>query len=173
MPPDHADSNYWLARETLLRHVPIPPDHIHRMRGEMDPLEAAREYEERLQRFFTIASEEPATPRFDLVLLGMGADGHTASLFPRSEALRESQRWVVAQRLEPHGAWRLTLTPIAINAARRVTFLASGQEKAWALREVLEGSPQPERLPAQAIRPSDGRLAWLVDAPAASLLAAA
>lgn len=170
VPPDHPDSNYRMAWETLLRHLPIPRDHIHRMVGEIDPPQAAGEYEEQLRAFFAHSPEEPGLPRFDLVLLGMGRDGHTASLFPKSEALREAQRWVVAQEVEPQAAWRLTLTPIAINATRQVIFLVAGQEKAEALREVLEGSPQPERLPAQAIRPDSGHLLWLVDAGAASLL---
>lgn len=170
VPPDHPDSNYRMAWETLLRHVPIPADHIHRMRGEMDPREAARDYEKRLRALFALSPEEPDLPRFDLVLLGMGRDGHTASLFPNSQALRESKRWVVAQEVEPQAAWRLTLTPIAINAARLVTFLVSGRDKSEMLQRVLEGASRPEELPAQSIRPADSKLAWMVDRAAASAL---
>ena len=170
VPPDHPDSNYRMAWETLLQHVPISRDHIHRMAGEIDPPQAAGEYEEQLRAFFAHSPEEPGLPRFDLVLLGMGRDGHTASLFPKSGALREAQRWVVAQEVEPQAAWRLTLTPIAINATRQVTFVVSGRDKSETLQRVLEGPRRPEELPAQSIQPADGQLAWLVDRAAASAL---
>lgn len=170
VPPDHPESNYRMAHETLLRHLPIPPEQIHRMRGEdPDPERAAAEYEERLRTAFP--GRAGALPRFDLVLLGMGADGHTASLFPHTEAVRETQRWVVRNHVPKFQADRLTLTAPVINKGAAVLFLVAGGDKAAALQAVLEGPADPERLPAQLIRPTAGRLVWLVDRAAASRLA--
>lgn len=170
VPPDHPESNYRMAHEALLRHLPIPSEQIHRMCGEEpDPERAAAEYEERLRTAFP--GQAGAVPRFDLVLLGMGADGHTASLFPHTEAVREQQRWVVRNYVPKFQADRLTLTAPAINGAATVLFLVAGDDKAAALQAVLEGPAAPERLPAQLIRPTAGRLVWLVDRAAASRLA--
>ncbi len=169
VPPDHPDSNYRMASEAWLKHVPIPPDNIRRMKGEMAPAAAAAEYEGLLRAFFAASAKEgkPLAPRFDLVLLGMGEDGHTASLFPGAEALRETRHWVAAYKVPALDAWRITLTPVVINAASQVTFLVAGAEKARRLQEVLYGPYHPERLPAQIIRPPRGRLLWLVDEAAA------
>ena len=158
VPPHHPDSNYRMARETLLDHVPIPAANIHRMRGEIDPTEAAAAYEVELRAVFGAGT----TPRLDLILLGMGDDGHTASLFPGAAAVREGERWVVAHYVEKLGAWRLTLTPVVINASAQVTFVVAGAEKAGVLRAVLEGPHQPDVLPAQVVRPAEGRLRWMV-----------
>jgi 6-phosphogluconolactonase len=165
VPPDHAESNYRMAREALLDQVSIiPAQNVHRMRGEIDPEEAADGYETDLRACFGVS----APPRFDLILLGMGDDGHTASLFPGAEAIREQARWVAAYYVEKLGAWRLTLTPVVLNAAANVIFLVVGAGKAARLREVLDGPYQPDRLPAQVVRPSDGRLLWMVDQAASS-----
>jgi 6-phosphogluconolactonase len=146
------------------------------MRGEMEPGEAAAEYERTLRAFLTPALEETNSvddvpvSRFDLILLGMGEDGHTASLFPRSSALGERKRMAVATYVDNLQSWRVTLTPLLINAAAQVTFIVSGEHKAEALRQVLSGPHQPDLLPAQAVRPRSGSLLWMVDAAAAALL---
>ena len=167
VPPDHPDSNYSMARETLLDHVPIPVENVHRVRGEIDPARAADEYERTLRDFF---ATRPGETEFDLILLGMGGDGHTASLFPGTAAIHEDTRRVVAHFVGQLNAWRVTLTPIAINAAAQVTFLVAGAGKAQRLREVLTGPFQPGRLPSQIVHPTGGRLLWLLDAPAAAQL---
>jgi 6-phosphogluconolactonase len=171
VPPDHPNSNYRMAREALLEKVPIPTENVHRIRGELPPDQAAAAYQSELKSFLG------AGGRFDLILLGMGADGHTASLFPGTAAIHERTRWVVAhyvrrqgRRPDKLGVWRITLTPIVINGAAHVIFLVSGAGKAERLREVLEGPYQPDVLPAQIVRPSDGQLLWLVDAAAAARL---
>jgi 6-phosphogluconolactonase len=173
VPPEHPGSNYRMARETLLAHVPLPPHNVHRVRGELEPGDAARAYADELRAFFGAR-----WPAFDLVLLGMGDDGHTASLFPGSamlttggsEALRETTQPVlgVTAHYQDRPARRVTLTPPAINAARNVFFLVSGAGKAQTLRAVLEGPYQPDLLPAQIVRPVDGHVLWLVDAAAAA-----
>jgi 6-phosphogluconolactonase len=198
VPPDHPDSNYRMVRETLLDHIPLPARNVHRIRGEIKPEEAAADYERTLRSFFAqqpkrhcCATGEKETrvlpipsvvspsarlrtgavePRFDLVLLGMGQDGHTASLFPGTAALHEGARWVVAHYVDKLSAWRITLTPVVFNAAAHITFIVSGAGKAERLREVLAGPYQPDVLPAQIVRPTDGRLLWLVDAAAAAHL---
>jgi len=164
VPPDHPDSNYRMAAETLISHVALPPENIHRMFGERPPHEGASAYEAELRAFFG------GLPHFDLVLLGMGDDGHTASLFPHTPALHETTRWVVPNEapVAPYG--RLTLTAPVINAASTVLFLISGRTKAARLHEVLDGASDPQRLPAQMIHPVSGHLIWMVDAPAAQLL---
>jgi 6-phosphogluconolactonase len=164
VPPHHEDSNYRMARETLLAHVRVGS--VHRMRCELAPAEAAENYEEQLRSFFG-PSEQP--PRFDLILLGLGKDGHTASLFPETAALDVTDRWVVANPVLKLETARLTLTIPVINAARAVTFLVAGEDKAKALREVLEGDADPRAYPAKLIRP-EGELAWMVDRAAASLI---
>jgi 6-phosphogluconolactonase len=169
VPPDHPDSNYRMTCDTLLSRVPIPPENIHRIQGEEPEAEKAAEaYEQALCRVFRVA--EGQLPRFDLVLLGMGPDGHTASLFPGTPALHERKRLVVAQWIEKLQTRRITLTVPVLNNAALVVFLVSGAEKAETLREVLLGEYRPERFPAQLVRPTDGRLLWLVDQAAARCL---
>lgn len=162
VPPTDSASNYRMTREALLDHVPIPSDNVHRMRGEIDPATAAAEYEQRLRSTLDV--------RFDLVLLGLGSDGHTASLFPHAATLQESDRWVVADYAAVVSMWRITLTPVAINTAARVWFLVAGEEKADVLRRIVHGPRLPHELPAQLIAPPAGELRWLVDAAAASRL---
>jgi 6-phosphogluconolactonase len=170
VPPDHPDSNYRMARATLLGKVPIPPENVHRMRAELDAPTAAREYEAELLRVLGAGPEGPARglPRLDLVLLGLGADGHTASLFPGSEALAERARLAVAPWVEHLHSHRITLTLPALGAARAIAFMVSGTGKASRVADVLEGPGAS--LPAGRVRPLDGDLLWLVDAPAAALL---
>ena len=171
VPPDHPESNYRMASETLLMKVPVAEANVHRIPAELsDPAAAASRYEAELRSAFGLTGGD--LPRFDLVLLGLGADGHTASLFPGTDALHERQRLVVANRVEKLHTWRITLTFPAINSAATVLFLVSGAEKSRPLRDVLEGVRNPERLPAQCIRPTNGRLLWFVDRPAAQLLGA-
>ena len=164
VPPDHAESNYRMARETLLDRVPVPAANVHRIHGEDDPATAAGVYEATLRALL----RTPAGARIDLVLLGLGEDGHTASLFPGSAAVHEQTRWVMAARAAAASMWRITLTPAVINAAAEVLFLVSGGAKAGILRRVLEGPRRPEELPAQAIAASNGRVRWCVDAAAAA-----
>ncbi len=163
VPPDDPRSNYRMAKEALLDRVPIPADQIHRIRGEDDPEKAAAEYEAVLRG--VLGSEGP-----DLVLLGLGEDGHTASLFPGQAAVHETARWVVAVPSPDATMWRVTLTPAILNAARNVTFVVSGANKAARLQQVLRGPFTPDVLPAQAIRPLQGRLTWMVDDAAAGQL---
>lgn len=161
VPPDHEDSNYLMAQRTLLSHVPVGS--VHRMRGELDPPEAAALYEEELEAFFG------GPPRFDLVLLGIGEDGHTASLFPGTPALDVRDRWAVENPVEKMDTVRLTLTVPVINAAKRVVFLVAGEGKAETLQEILEGEADPHDYPAKLIRPSFGPV-WMLDRAAARLL---
>jgi len=166
VPPDHPESNYRMARESLLEKVPIPSENVHRIPSEKDPQEAAKEYEADLRAVFPAPMDFPV---FDLIFLGMGEDGHTASLFPNSPALQEEERWVVKNRVERLETDRITLTLPVINRARNVIFLVAGASKAPALKQVLEGPPDPARYPSQSVLPR-GRLVWLVDHAAASLL---
>ena len=161
--PDHEASNYRMAREALLDHVPVGG--VHRMRGELPPGEAAAAYEEELRGFFGEGS-----PRFDLILCGLGEDGHTLSLFPETSALDVTDRWVVANPVLKLETTRLTLTTPVLNASRTVTFLVAGEGKAGALREVLEGDADPRAYPANFVRPEDGDLIWLVYRAAAGSL---
>jgi 6-phosphogluconolactonase len=169
VPPDHTDSNYRMAREALIGHVPVPPANVHRIHGEIEPSRAVAQYERTLRKFFADTSHQSATT-FDLLLLGMGTDGHTASLFSGSELLEEKSRWVGPHYVASASGWRVTLTPPVINAARQVTFLVSGSAKAETLRRVLAGPQQPHLLPAQIIKPRSGSLLWLLDSDAASRL---
>lgn len=165
VPPGHADSNYRMAAESLLNHVPIPAGNIHRIKGELPPSKAAAQYETELRAFF---GDEPV---FDLVFLGLGDDGHTASLFPGSPALAESVRWAVdVEHTTPPLPLvsRVTLTFGVLNAARRVVFLVSGAGKASRLEEIWRGAAG---LPAARIQPVNGSLLWLVDQAAAAGLA--
>jgi 6-phosphogluconolactonase len=160
-----------MVRERLLDHVPIPPANVHRMQGEMDPVEAAARYEEGMRQFFTSSkSSGGAFPVFDLVLLGLGADGHTASHFPGTRAIRESARWVIGHYVDAQKGWRITLTPPVINAARTVVFIVAGTGKSPVLRDILEGPFLPDVLPAQIVRPEAGELLWMLDRDSAAQL---
>jgi 6-phosphogluconolactonase len=163
VPPDHEDANYRMAREALLDHVPIGG--VHRMRGELPPDEAAAAYEVELREFF--GAEK--LPRFDLILLGIGGDGHTASLFPETPALEVHDRWVVANPVPKLDTTRITLTVPVINAARSVVFLAAGKDKAEALKEILEGDADPREYPAKLVQPPVGP-EWMLDRAAAGSL---
>ncbi len=170
VPPDHRDSNYRMAREAMLDRLPIPLNQIHRIEAERpDRAAAARDYQAGLARVFGIdPTGEP--PGLDLVLLGMGPDGHTASLFPGTTALNETQKWVVANYVPRFATDRITLTVPILNRARQVLFLVAGTDKAERLAEVLEGPHDPTRLPSQLIQPSVGKLLWFVDRAAAARL---
>ena len=171
VPRDHPERNDRMAREAMLSRVPVPEENIHPIRGELaDPRSAAEEYEALLRSFFGLSAFQ--APPFDLVLLGLGADGHTASLFPGSDLLREASRLVAAAWVERLGSWRITLTPRAIGGAARVVFLVGGASKARALREALEGRDRSEPVPARAIRPESGAVLWIVDRAAADRLTA-
>jgi 6-phosphogluconolactonase len=164
VPPDHEDSNYRMAYETLLSHVPVGS--VHRMRGELPPDEAAAAYEEELRAFFG----QVDVPRFDLILCGLGEDGHTLSLFPETAALDVNDRWVVANPVLKLGTTRLTLTIPVLNVSRAVTFVVAKESKAEALKEVLEGDADPRAYPAKLVRPESRDLTWMVDRAAARLL---
>jgi 6-phosphogluconolactonase len=165
VPPGDVASNYRLAEEALIRHVPVPAENLFRIRGELSPDAAARNYDKVLQDFFC-----GPRPRFDLVLLGLGGDGHTASLFPGSSSLQEATQLAVPVQAhyQDRPAGRVTLTLPAINSARHVLFLVQGEDKAKVVEAVLKG---PEAsFPAQLVRPQAGQLTWLLDASASSLL---
>jgi 6-phosphogluconolactonase len=170
VPPDHPDSNYRMARETLLDHVPLKPAQIHRMEGELDPHAAADRYESELRNGFRLEGAE--APCFDLVALGLGTNGHTASLFPHTPALHELTRLVTANHVAAKEAWRITLTLPVINRARSVFFLIGGADKAQISKEVFLGPRDPERLPSQLIQPVGGILTLILDRTAAALLPA-
>jgi 6-phosphogluconolactonase len=166
VPPDHPDSNFGMAEKTLLSKIAVEQDHIYRMKGEMEPASAALEYEGHLRKVFG----GDAIPAFDLVLLGMGEDGHVASLFPGTAALNVQDRLVVHNYVEKLQANRLTMTFPLLNQAKQTLFLVSGTSKAMALHHVLEGEFDPFRYPAQGIRPVHGQLIFFVDEAAASML---
>lgn len=169
VPADHPDSNYHMADQALISRVPIPPQNVHRMPGERSDLQAAAaEYEKRLRDFF--APSDEGWPLFDLVLLGIGSDGHTASLFPGSAVLKEAVRWVAAPYVEKLNAARLTLTLPVINHARRVIFLAAGREKAPIMRDVLSDDPPSTDLPARLVQPRNGARLFFLDQDAAALI---
>jgi 6-phosphogluconolactonase len=166
--PDDAESNYRMTREALLDNVPLAPDQIHRIEGELDPQAAAHRYESVLRNNFRL--EGAQWPRFDLVALGMGPDGHTASLFPHTAAIHETSLIATANHVPQKDTWRVTLTWPVINAGRSVFFLIAGEDKAEVLNDVLTGPRDVERLPSQLIRPSSGILTLILDKAAASLL---
>jgi 6-phosphogluconolactonase len=179
VPPDHPDSNYRMASAALLSKVPVPPENVFRIPAEMaDPERAAEQYSATLAQFFLAGPGATKTgtaplatlPRFDLVFLGMGPDGHTASLFPHTTALEAGEQIAVANYVEKFKAHRITLTAATINNARNVTFLVAGEDKAEALKCVLEGGYQPDLYPSQLIQPRNGTLLWMVDEAAARLL---
>jgi len=166
VPPDDADSNFRMARETLLSRVPIPEQNIHRIRAELDAAESAREYDDELRRFFHLVDHD--WPTFDLVFLGLGDDGHTASLFPGSSAVSDLTDRVTATWVEKLHTFRITLTLPVLNHAAEVLFLVSGGNKAKVLSDVLR--PGVNKYPAQLVQPANGRLLWLVDQDAGRLL---
>ena len=166
VPPDDAESNYRMANEALLARVALPQENIHRINGVGDAVANARLYEDEIRTYFNDAMR----PRLDLVLLGMGEDGHTASLFPGTEALNEREAWVAANWVAKFGTYRITLTAPAINHAAHIVFLVTGESKTERLREVLEGEHDPVRLPAQLIKPVDGSLEWFIDKAASTRL---
>jgi 6-phosphogluconolactonase len=160
VPPDHERSNFRMARETLFEPLRIPPDHVFRMHGESDPPAAAAEYSRTLACEF---ARSRSGPRFDLVFLGLGPDGHTASLFPGTHALAERARLVVANFVPKFHEWRLTSTYRLLNAARRVVFLAAGEEKREPVNRIVKREPGYRKLPAAGVRPREGALLWLLD----------
>ncbi len=171
VPPDHPDSNYRMADLALLCHVPIPPDQVHPMDAQPDHIEQnARAYEQLLRA--TLPKDADVIPILDLVLLGIGTDGHVASLFPRTSALQEQERLVTAVYVEKLQTWRMTITFPLINRARHVMLLATGRGKAEVIRQALQDYPQDgkELLPVQRLRPT-GVMEWHLDAEAAALLA--
>ncbi|MEO8737727.1 MAG: 6-phosphogluconolactonase [Edaphobacter sp.] len=168
--PTDADSNYRMTNETLLSKVPLAPERIHRMEGELDPEAAAARYESTIRNTFRLEGAE--TPTFDLIFLGMGDDGHTASLFPHTEAINDFTDIVTANYVPQKDTWRITLTWPVINQGREVVFLIEGAAKAQVLHDVLLGPYQPDIFPSQIIRPASGRLTLLLDAAAAAKLPA-
>jgi 6-phosphogluconolactonase len=164
VPPDDPGSSYGQARDLLLNHVPIPKANIHRIKGELRPAEASKDYSIILKEF---ADPPLGFPRFDLVYLGMGEDGHTASLFPGSPTDVTEPIIPVTAHYQNRPADRVTLTPVVFNRARTVAFMATGEKKAVTLAEVLGDRFDPEKYPAQRINPKDGELIWLVDEDAA------
>jgi 6-phosphogluconolactonase len=163
--PEDEDSNFRMVRETLLSHIRVGS--VHRMRCELPPTEAAADYERQLREYFGT----DGVPAFDLIQLGLGEDGHTASLFPETSALDISDRWVVVNPVLKLETARLTLTIPVINAGGVIAFLVAGEDKAEALKEVLEGDADPRAYPAKFVRPENGDLIWMVDRAAARLLA--
>jgi 6-phosphogluconolactonase len=168
VPPDHPDSNYRMAKETLLSRVPLPADNVFRVRTELAADAAADDYDRRLREFFKLARD--AWPRFDLILLGIGEDGHTASLFPGSAGLQERSRLVVANWVERFQSYRITCTFPVLNHAVEDLFLVSGESKSQVLREILRSPVGQAVYPAQKVRPENGRLLWIADRAAAHLL---
>ena len=169
VPPTDPDSNYGMADETLLSKIPVPAGNVFRIKAENpDAAAVAEAYEQTILKFFQLKSGE--VPNFDLILLGMGPDGHTASLFPGTTALQEKSRLVVANWVEKMKTHRITLTLPVLNAARCVTFLVSGTDKASVLRTVLEEDVPEEQYPSKLVRPAAGKLIWLLDRAAASQL---
>ncbi len=169
VPPDDPESNYRMANEAMLSKIPVAAGNVFRVAGENPNASAAAAlYEQTLCRFFALAPGE--FPSFDLILLGLGPDGHTASLFPGTAALQEKSRLVIANWVEKFKTRRITFTLPVLNAARCVTFLVSGTDKAPALKAVLEGEAPGEQYPAKLVRPGNGKLIWMVDRAAASEL---
>lgn len=169
VPPDDAESNFRMAQEAMFSKAPLKPDQIAHIKGEYPvAAQAAQEYERALRDFFQLSDGQ--FPRFDLVLLGMGPDGHTASLFPGTKGLHEKERLAVSNWVGKFYSERITLTAPLLNNAARVMFLVYGDDKALALKAVLEGPREPEQLPAQLIEPKNGKLIWLVDKKAGCLL---
>jgi 6-phosphogluconolactonase len=175
--PNDPSSNFKMTNDTLISHVPIPLPNVHRMKGELPANDAAKEYEAELREFFQpqrtqrkeisssmlSVSSVASYPRFDLILLGLGANGHTASLFPHTQVLHETQRWVAAEYIDEVKMNRITLTAPVINAASNILWLVAGADKAQTVYDVLHGAYRPEELPAQLIKPTSGTMMWLFD----------
>ena len=168
VPPTHEESNYRMTREAMLDKVPLPTGNVHRMEGELDPEEAASRYEATIRNAFRL--EGAQTPTFDLIWLGLGPDGHTASLFPHTEGLNEMSRIVIPNHVPQKDTWRITLTWPVIVQGREVAFLIEGEEKAEMVRTVFAGAYDPENWPAQLIRPASGKLTLMLDSAAAAQL---
>lgn len=169
VPPDHDESNYRMAREALLSKVGIPDANVHRVRTELGHADAAaRDYEREIAKLFGLPTG--SAPRFDLVLLGLGTDGHTASIFPGTTAVHDDWRVVAPVWVEKLHAHRVTLTVPAINQAAHVMFLVTGAAKAHVVGEVLRGVKHPDHVPAQLVAPERGTLLWILDEPAATAL---
>ena len=169
VPPDHADSNFRMASEAMLSKAPLKPEQVHRIKAEYpDAEKAALEYEQELRTQFKLA--QGALPRFDLVLLGMGNEGHTLSLFPGTKALHDNGRLVMRNWIGKLCTDRITFTAPVANNAGLILFAVTGADKACALKSVLEGPNEPEQLPSQLIQPKNGKLLWLVDPAAAGML---
>jgi 6-phosphogluconolactonase len=169
VPPDDPASNFGMAKRTMLSKLDLRPEQIHRMRGEDDPASAAAEYERELRRSLRV--DDPGEyPSFNLILLGLGENAHVASLFPRHPALYEKTRLAVAVEVDATPSKRISLTMPVINNAERVLFLVSGESKAAAVKDVLQGSADPEQYPAQLVKPRSGEVVWLMDKAAASRL---
>lgn len=168
VPPEHAESNFRMANEALLAGVPIPASNVHRVHSELEPDAAAGHYEAEIRRILACSPDE--VPRFDLILLGLGGDGHTASLFPESSALNERKALVCSTWVEKLGTHRITFSFPVLNAAREILFIAAGGEKAGMLRNILGGDPSGINYPAQGVRLTSGQLLWFVDEEAASEL---
>jgi 6-phosphogluconolactonase len=167
--PDHPDSNFRMASDAMLSKVPLKPEQVFRIKGEYKDIDkAAQEYEQVLRTSFKIA--EGQFPRFDLVFLGIGNEGHTASLFPGTKGLHETKRLAVRNWVGKLYTNRITLTAPAINNAERVIFMITGADKALALKGILEGPHEPDQLPAQLIQPANGKLTWFVDTVAGGML---
>jgi len=168
VPADHPESNYGMAKRTLLSQLALKPEQVFRMRGELPPEEGALDYENQLKLSFGLGDGD--FPRFDLILLGLGDNRHTASLFPSDPAIHETRRSVVAVDVDAEPRHRLSFTPPLLNNAQHVMFLAAGQKKAEAVRDVIEGPRDPDRFPAQIVAPTHGEVSWFLDRAAASLL---
>ena len=168
VPPSHIYSNFRMTQEELLELVPIPKDQIFRMEGELEPEVAASRYEAQLRNHFRIEGAE--SPRFDVIALGLGDDGHTASIFPHTKAVHEFERLVVANYVPQKDSWRITLTCPVINQGRSVFFLISGADKAVPLQRLVEGPRDPDLQPSQLIRPANGNLVLLCDVAATANL---
>ena len=163
--PEHQDSNFRLVQETLLEHIKIPDENVHRMRGEIAPEEAAAEYAELLHNHF---KESP--PCFDLMLLGLGGDGHTASLFPGTDAVEECEKHAVAVFVPKLDAWRVTLTLPVLNAARKILFLVSGKSKSEMVQRIMSNKQPDKEIPATMVNPQNGELHWMLDSDAMVLI---
>lgn len=173
VPPDDADSNFRVANENLFEPLKINSENIFRWQTELaDENKVSEDYEKRIADFFKLKAVATGSdfPRFDLILLGMGDDGHTASLFPFTKALEENKKIAVENRVEKMNSWRFTLTFPVINNAANVIFLVKGEDKAETLKRVLEGKFEPQKFPAQYVKPVKGNLFWLVDSSAAKFL---
>jgi 6-phosphogluconolactonase len=167
VPPDHPESNYKMAWDSLLSRVPVDSSRVHRLQGEATDADlAAIAYQQEIAEALGVSAGGPPPP-FDLMLLGIGEDGHTASLFPYTSAIEERNRWVVANHVAQRQMHRLTMTLPILNRARNIVFLVAGASKAGVLTEILEGPSDPQRLPSQAVQPTDGQLYWWLDRQAA------